>query len=267
MEQPYFHFITDHLVRLGEEGTLAQKAQCARCWIRTYQPAKTTDKVHYTCRQCKIKKHISDFTSVHIIEWYQKKGHANLFDCYECQCPPCAMPGCGVRSIHPVVANSRVRKATFMAETRQRELDVDSIFSKVETQYFCHACKYPNCSAQTSVHCEKTREVDTKNRFKLWTCLPCRVTDICATCGHNCLDDDTHTAGITFGESVAKLQLAVARLQRLPTRKEEPYIKEGTFIKKCRQKKQTMCALRKSTLEAVPYWSWTGQRGRGPSNA
>ena len=121
---------------------------------------------------------------------------------------------------------------------------MDAIFGGADKRYFCNACKYPNCSAQTSVNCEKTRGVDTKkscdtkNRFKLWTCKVCAVPDVCSTCGRNCLEDrkqNAATTSSTFGEAVAKLRLAVASLQRLPTQREEPYTQEGKFVNHCRK--------------------------------
>ena len=120
--QQIHNFIERQLLTWRAKGTAAQETVCARCYIRN-QRDRFAD-VQLKCKDCKRTLQLGAFTSISIRQWLNKDGHDHIATCYDCQYPPCAMPGCAKRSEHPAPWNSWVKKDDFH---RQSNASVDVV--------------------------------------------------------------------------------------------------------------------------------------------
>jgi len=256
-ELPFHYFVEEKLGEWREKGTVAQEAVCARCLI---QQQDLKGKTNYPCRLCNETKDIRDFTAVSCKHWLKKDGHANVFVCFDCAFPRCAMPNCGSQHplTHNAAHNSWVSKSDFQSQASKSAVEVAEIYGdtkKSDKRWFCNTCKYPPCQKQTNPLCLKNRYEKSMNIFKQWTCKKCAETVAdCPQCERRCTEDTE------FKEGVANLHRSITTLQRLPRRREEGHEEAARFINNAFQ--NCRCDARRAVLEALPHWEWPSTCGQ-----
>ena len=142
MDLPEQHFVKAMLTEWQTLGCM-QEAVCARCAVRRRAGVGTKMAL---CAVCKNEKCITEFGPYPAKEWLaQHRKNVETWTCYDCHFPACML--CEARPPRAIPQRARL-----------------------EGNYFCQACKYPDCD-----QCGRRREQrGTKQCFKAYTCRECQ---------------------------------------------------------------------------------------------
>ena len=111
----------------------------------------------YPCRRCNIVKHITNFSAVHMKQWFRRERREETWACEDCQFPACCLCATENRPLYPVSHNA-VR----------------------DGRYLCEEHRFPPC-----LGCGRQRpEGRKKLRIVNWRCENCRSSgDVqCSKC-------------------------------------------------------------------------------------